>query len=105
MRREDKAGTETGQVIRQIAGLVIAFQQGDAILERQVIVQLHQLFEGRIFRTVVKHDLPFNILDDLKHEVNLLFFRLHAGMHVEKGIQDPERILFRVKALLAYMVQ
>jgi hypothetical protein len=75
MRRKYEAGTETGQVVRQAAGLFIAFQQGDAVLERQVIVELHQLFEGGVFRTVVKHDLPFNILDDMKHKINFLFFR------------------------------
>jgi hypothetical protein len=75
MRRKYQAGTETGEVVRQAAALFIAGQQGGAVLKRQVIVELHQLFEGGIFRTVVKHDLPFNIPDDMKHEINFLFFR------------------------------
>ena len=105
MRRKNEAGTETGQVVRQAAGLVIALQQGDAVLERQVILQLHQLFEGGIFRTVVEHDLPLDILDDIEHEINFLFFRFHAGVNVEKGLEDRQRVTFRVKALLTHMVQ
>jgi hypothetical protein len=50
-----------------------------------VVVELHQLFEGGIFRTVVQHDLPFDITDDMEHKIDFFFFVPDAGVNVEKG--------------------
>jgi hypothetical protein len=36
----------------------------------------------------------------MEHEIDFLFFRLYAGVNVKKGVQDPQRLTSRVKALL-----
>ena len=66
-----------------------------------MIAELNQLLECGILHAVVKHDLPFNIPDDVKHEINFLFFRFYIGVVAEKRIQYLERFTSGVKTLLA----